>query len=533
MARRLVSAGVALSLLIVTALIWVSPQVRRAAVRTIAGSPLNLDLNAKPEPRKRAPVPTASPRPTVDREAKLLARIRQLSRQVGMYRGKDRAHQALLAKTLQVSAAAHARVPVPHRRAHHHAVVRDGSTVIRPKPTKNRRPGPRVLHCWDFRWQQDAQRIYVADPSDPWGLDGAPGPRNGDGLACSAQPKDPRRPASTPYLPWLPPTPSMAALRHPTGPRYFGLFQPHSPQDDMLAMRATSRQVGAAPSEIMFFSGWDKRFDAKAVTTAWAYHMLPVVSWESRPSNMVKGPDSDNTNLPDWRLRTIISGRYDAYIRQWATDVKRLRLPIVLRLDHEMNGGWYPWSEKANGNSRGEYSAMWRHVHGIFDAVGADNVIWLWSPNVTQFPQAIPLADLYPGDRYVDWLGLVGYYRTVIPGKRASFDNTYRLSLQRLQAIDGDKPIVLSEVGCTENGGKKVEWMTSFFAGLAAHPEIVGFTWFNEDVISTPFGGTKKVDNNWRVDSSVAALETFRAGVRTMVGGRPLFRFGLNQAQHP
>jgi beta-mannanase len=50
-------------------------------------------------------------------------------------------------------------------------------------------------------------------------------------------------------------------------------------------------------------------------------------------------------------------------------------------------------------------------VHDLFAAAGARNVTWMWSPNVT-YPGAAPLAGLYPGDDYVDWVGLSGYYGT-------------------------------------------------------------------------------------------------------------------------
>src|SRR5215203_2052948 len=51
-------------------------------------------------------------------------------------------------------------------------------------------------HCYDFRWQQDAQAVYEADLMDPYGLDGPPGPANDDGLACTDLPSDPHRPLS-------------------------------------------------------------------------------------------------------------------------------------------------------------------------------------------------------------------------------------------------------------------------------------------------------------------------------------------------
>jgi len=41
-------------------------------------------------------------------------------------------------------------------------------------------------------------------------------------------------------------------------------------------------------------------------------------------------------------------------------------------------------------------------------AQGATNVKWVWSPNV-RYGAELPLANLYPGSAYVDWLGLDGY----------------------------------------------------------------------------------------------------------------------------
>jgi hypothetical protein len=42
------------------------------------------------------------------------------------------------------------------------------------------------LNCDDFLFQEDAQAVYDADPSDPHGLDGPPGPSSSGvpGLAC-------------------------------------------------------------------------------------------------------------------------------------------------------------------------------------------------------------------------------------------------------------------------------------------------------------------------------------------------------------
>ena len=97
-----------------------------------------------------------------------------------------------------------------------------------------------------------------------------------------------------------------------------------------------------------------------------------------------------------------------------------------------MNGDWFPWSERVNGNASGQYAPMWRHVKGIFDAEGAVNVTWVWAPNIVD-PGEIPLAGLYPGDAAVDWTGVSGYnwgtnpaqpglWRSVSQIHRAAYD---------------------------------------------------------------------------------------------------------------
>jgi hypothetical protein len=49
-------------------------------------------------------------------------------------------------------------------------------------------PAHAAMNCNDFPSQAAAQQHLRADPSDPDGLDGPPGPNNGDGIACEGRP---------------------------------------------------------------------------------------------------------------------------------------------------------------------------------------------------------------------------------------------------------------------------------------------------------------------------------------------------------
>lgn len=222
---------------------------------------------------------------------------------------------------------------------------------------------------------------------------------------------------------------------------------------------------------------------------------IPMITWE--PWDYTGGQKQ-----PAFALRRIAGGAYDPYIRRWARGIRAWGKPLLLRFAHEMNGDWYPWAEAANGNAAGDYVKAWRHVHRIFRSVGTRNVKWVWSPNVA-YPGSTPLAGLYPGDRYVDWVGVDGYnWGTSQPGKRwQSFQELFDPTLAEVSRIT-DKPVMLAEVASSELGGDKAAWITDFFAALKRRPQIRAFAWFNHD---------KETD--WRIQSSDSARAAFAAGV--------------------
>lgn len=331
-----------------------------------------------------------------------------------------------------------------------------------------------------------------------------------------------RAEAARPVRPTAPPRDALLRPAH----RYFGLYTQQSPfswaEHDEVAST-----VGVEPDLVGYFQGWDSPFRADAVTRSWAKGALPMVTWESRP---MLAPNSQATD-PAFSLSRIIGGAYDDYLRQYARDVAALGLPVAIRLDHEMNGSWYPWSElgnngvPVNGNSRGEYVRMWRHVHDIFAAEGANqHVIWVWAPNiVNRLPKLNqPLEytrSLYPGDAYVDWVGLTGYFRPPYEDAQTpTFSWTFDRSLDQLRAITR-KPIVLAEIGASENGGQKAAWVTDLFDALARpeNADVIGMAWFHHTVTTISEG--QRVTNDWRITSRADSRQAFVDGIADPAAG--------------
>ena len=170
------------------------------------------------------------------------------------------------------------------------------------------------------------------------------------------------------------------------------------------------------------------------------------------------------------------------------------RKPVIVRLDHEMNGNWYAWSDGVNGNARGSYVQMWRHMFGLFRRAGAVNVLWLWAPNIVRGTDSSSarLRAMYPGDAYVNLVGLSGY-----GVYNATPAQTFDSSLKVLSRITR-RPVVLAETGA-EADPWKTGWIRAFGPYLRTHRHIVGFVWYN-----------LRQSQNWRFDDSAADLAAFR-----------------------
>jgi mannan endo-1,4-beta-mannosidase len=313
---------------------------------------------------------------------------------------------------------------------------------------------------------------------------------------------------------------------------YFGLYTAQSPFNFGEAGMIEER-VGRKANIVGYFQDWTDPFRADAIQASWQRHQIPLLTWEPAPSTGRNQGDD-----PAYSLPAIIGGAHDDYIRSYARGIHALGMPVVLRLAHEMNGDWYPWSEvgwrdlnhddkatidervSINGNGRGDYRRMWRHVHDIFEQEGAnDYTVWLWAPNrVDNLTAAQPdVEEFYPGDDVVDWIGMSGYLRP--SDHTPTFNSTYAATLAQLRSTAA-KPIMLAEIGATELNGTKVAWTNSLFDGLAGNGDIIGFCWFSLTVSAMQGDGVQT--NDWRINSTSAAADAVAHGLASVNFGTPV-----------
>jgi hypothetical protein len=230
----------------------------------------------------------------------------------------------------------------------------------------------------------------------------------------------------------------------------------------------------------------------------------PVITWEIKYNAL---PALDPAQP---RLNDLISGAYDDYIDDFADKIKSYNDTIIIRLFHEFDGTWYPWSISQNGADPALFKNAWRYIVDRFNVRGADKVLWMWCPNSNPSPYTVYnwILDAYPGDTYVDIVATDVYNHATpgIPDWR-SFRYVAAETYYYLTNYFPSKPFFICELASRERyaledtgSQTKAEWICAMSQDLSSL--------FSKTKAIIFFSRTKEHD--WRINSSVAAQEAFR-----------------------
>jgi mannan endo-1,4-beta-mannosidase len=299
-------------------------------------------------------------------------------------------------------------------------------------------------------------------------------------------------------------------LLHPHR-KYDGLYVSQAP-GLMGPIRKLAKATGKPANLSLFYEDWGPtaaagrpNLSVSGARNACRAGMLPMLTWESWNTQNV-GAHGPAFTQPAFSPRRIINGRYDRYIRATAREISHLGCPIALRLDQEVNSYWYPWGINAAGmhNSAHLYVRMWRHVWRIFHAVHARNVIWVWSPNVqSRTHHGLPsLAKSYPGARFVDLVGIDGYF---FRHPRQGFAGLFGPTIRQLRHVAPHKPWIIAEAG-VGSGRSKPRQIRELFAAVARSPRFIGINYFDTN---KPY-----LRSDWSVTETAASLAAYKAAVR-------------------
>lgn len=229
-----------------------------------------------------------------------------------------------------------------------------------------------------------------------------------------------------------------------------------------------------------------------------------------------------NENLED--LKKINDGSADEYIRRNLEYLSTLDCRILLRFGGEVNcWGALPSTpeevEEYGDEFIAEFISAFRRVADAAHEI-APNVGMVYSPNdVSNFYFSI--EDFYPGDEYVDWVGMSAYCNrsSITEFERGTGTDAYYcrgdyyenqiVKIQPIVEAFGDrKPIVITEGGYCYKGGVQseehaAEAMRFFYTYVSrVYPQIKCIMYFNTNIS----GNYYKLFGSGEVNSTLGEL---------------------------
>lgn len=267
--------------------------------------------------------------------------------------------------------------------------------------------------------------------------------------------------------------PAAASCRSAAQPKghYLGLVAHDLPPSTTYLKRFT-KAAGLKPDLFTYFQNFGKPFVASDACMVTGQGALPFIQIEPfRP----------------YTVSSIANGHWDSYLKSYAAAVKAFGARIALGFGHEMNGGWYQWG--FGHVPPRTFIAAWRHIHRVFAAAGVTNVKWVWTINRAVHPPKL----WWPGKKYVNWVGISGYYRHA-DDRWAHLFNSTLANVAKFST----KPILIAETAVGPFP-ERARMIKNFFAGLKRHRQLLGFTWF--DLNKT---------ENWQLEGDKLAVAAFK-----------------------
>jgi len=297
---------------------------------------------------------------------------------------------------------------------------------------------------------------------------------------------------------------------------------------------------------------------------------LSIFQWQANLMQQMGGSIMSVTITPSPGLDKVTDGVI-ASITKMCKDVNDFGIDMLIRFAHEMNGGWYIW---------GHTPSLYRSTYArVADAVhkNCPRTAMVWAPNNGEgYPMGggqytpsrgdprfaemdtngdgvinrddDPYTPYYPGDEYVDWVGVSAYYYgpgppggwnnspgpNVLPpdGLMESFITTplTKFNLYNF-AVDHGKPFMISETSAPlhmdSDAGPgelalKQAWFRQVYNAtlLDKYPNIRAINWF--EYTKKEYGEMR----DFTLMKSPEVRKAFQQHIASTPGG--LWQFGNN-----
>ncbi len=289
---------------------------------------------------------------------------------------------------------------------------------------------------------------------------------------------------------------------------YFGAFPDFGGREDNVSLENIEdfeRLVGKEIAWAYFSNNWDKgiNYPEKEINEIYSMGIIPFVRL------MPRSKIEEDYKEEVYSLENIYNGKFDKEIEEWARKARDSEIPIFIDFGVEVNGKWFPWSGYYNGRDGEKFKKVYRHVVDIFNKENVTNVFWFFHVNVPSDPDEEwnKMYKYYPGDNYVDFIGLSVYGPLNPDEDCVYFSDLMKDNWEEIKKI-GNKPLFVLEFGVTD-GHKECEkgkWLKDAFETiLNGGYGFAGISYWHENW--EEYDG---VYGTLRVDSSNESLKVFR-----------------------
>ena len=300
-------------------------------------------------------------------------------------------------------------------------------------------------------------------------------------------------------------------------PLAHGVFvaSPDTPEDAVPEAQLaayTAATGGKALAYVYLTNNWfySRQFPAEVVRRVQARGATPVVRLMLRSSDEeASGPD------PLYTLARIADGTFDPDLRAWASGAARAGGVIYAEYGTEVNGDWFGWNARWNGQAAGAalFVRAYRHLAHVVADAGADNVRWVFHVAAEDDPQQDwnRLEAYYPGGDLISVLGVSAYGAQTpqddpIQSLRVQLDRV----VPRLNRLAPGKPLLLLEFGSAAGAAVAPEaWAEAALHDLLSGrwPSVRGFSWWNS---AWPNDDDPSHDTELRLERQPAVAAVFR-----------------------
>ena len=293
---------------------------------------------------------------------------------------------------------------------------------------------------------------------------------------------------------------------------YTGIYHPGTTDgsSSVAAIQQLQEQTGAGFNIISLYIPWGDAPQcfppAALMQDIFSNGSVPMITWEPWTALF-----RDSAALKEERvMERIAAGTFDAYLQQFAAQIKALDRPVFLRFAHEPENPAYPWSA-TGGNTSESFKAAWKYVHTFFSRHDVHNAIWVWNPWSAATAEAY-----FPGSGYVDWIGVtcLNYGPQFADGRSRSFSQLYN-PFHRLPVFRSGLPVMVAEMGALPAADDQQAWFNNAFRDINGNfKEIHATVLFNSDRdknILQPLPGSVL---NWRLQEPGPVLAAQKSYAR-------------------